>query len=421
MPDTPSSSKRSRLPKWLKATIITVLVLANIAVLGFIWVVQTGNDFLSGASTLDESVAEVLDPSTGDALTFLVVGSDSREGLDDLDGFGDFSGARSDVVMMVRVDPATNTARMLSLPRDLWVSIPGHGENRINAAYSFGGAALMIETIKSNLDVEINHYVEIDFVGFQALVDEVGGIQIEFANPARDTKSGLDVGAGTQTLDGEQALAYARSRRYQELQNGSWVSVEANDIGRTARQQQVIRALISELKSPSSITEAGDIASAMSQHMSIDSNLAEASVASMIWNFKGILTGSIEGSTLPTRGTTIGGASVQIAQEPEASEMLAEFRSGSVQTETTLRVAVLNGNGTAGAAGDMSQRLESLGITVASVGNSGRNDYEQTTVVVPEGSEDGAAIVSALGFGVVEHGSVDNEVDAVVIVGSDAR
>lgn len=421
MPDTPSSSKRSRLPKWLKATIITVLVLANIAVLGFIWVVQTGNDFLSGASTLDESVAEVLDPSTGDALTFLVVGSDSREGLDDLDGFGDFSGARSDVVMMVRVDPATNTARMLSLPRDLWVSIPGHGENRINAAYSFGGAALMIETIKSNLDVEINHYVEIDFVGFQALVDEVGGIQIEFANPARDTKSGLDVGAGTQTLDGEQALAYARSRRYQELQNGSWVSVEANDIGRTARQQQVIRALISELKSPSSITEAGDIASAMSQHMSIDSNLAEASVASMIWNFKGILTGSIEGSTLPTRGTTIGGASVQIAQEPEASEMLAEFRSGSVQTETTLRVAVLNGNGTAGAAGEMSQRLESLGITVASVGNSGRNDYEQTTVVVPEGSEDGAAIVSALGFGVVEHGSVDNEVDAVVIVGSDAR
>ncbi len=421
MPDTPSPTpKRSGLPKWLKITIIVALVCANIAVLGFIWVVKTGNDLLSGASTLDESVSDVLDPTTGEALTFLIVGSDSRAGLDDLDGFGDFSGARSDVVMMVRVDRVTNTARMLSLPRDLWVSIPGNGENRINAAYAFGGASLLIETIKENLDVEINHYVEIDFVGFQALVDELGGIEIEFDYPARDSKSGLDVDAGLQTLDGEQALAYARSRHYQELQGGSWVSVKASDIGRTERQQEVIKAILSELKSPASIAEAGDIASAMSQHMSIDSKLADSSVSSMVWDFKGILTGSTEGSTLPTSGASIGGRSVQVAKEPEASEMLAEFRSGAATTETPLRLAVLNGNGAAGAAGDMSDRLESLGFTVASVGNSGSNEYEQTTVVVPEGSDQGDVVVAALGFGVVEFGSVDNNVDAVVIVGSDA-
>lgn len=419
MTDTPSPPRRSGLPRWLKVTIISVLVLANLAVLAFIWVVQTGNSLFDDAKT-DEAVAGVLDPVSNGGRTFLVVGSDSRAGLDDLEGFGDFSGARGDVVMLVQVDPDGAGVTMLSLPRDLWVSIPGHGENRINAAYAFGGPSLMVETIKSNFDIPINHYVEIDFVGFQALVDELGGITIDFPNPARDAKSGLDVPAGTQTLNGSQALAYARSRHYQELQNGSWRSVDANDIGRTGRQQEVMRALLARLKSPSSITEAGNLASSVSRHMTIDSNLAESSVASMVWDFRGIITGSIEGMTLPTTGATIRGSSVQLAKDPEASEMLAGFRSGTATVERSMTLVVLNGSGRNGAAGAMSERLEALGFEVDSVGNAGSNAYDRTTVIVPEGSADGDAITAALGFGVVEFGSVDNGLDAVVIVGSDA-
>lgn len=421
MSDTPSPSRRPGLPRWAKATIITVLVLANIAVLGFIWVVQTGNTLFSDART-DDEVAGVLDPTTNGARTFLVVGSDTREGLDDLENFGSFGGARGDVVMLVRVDPATNTARMLSIPRDLWVAIPGHGENRINAAYAFGGPTLMVETIKQNLGVTINNYVEIGFVGFQALVDELGGVEIAFPNAARDVKSGLDVPAGTTVLDGEQALAYARSRSYQENIGGSWRSIDANDIGRTGRQQEVMRALLAEIKSPSTITEAGSIASAMSQHTTIDSNLANESVASLVWDFKGIITGSIEGMTLPTVGRTIGGRSVQIADEPEAGTMLTEFKASTAAVGDTepLSLEVLNGSNTDGAASDMSRRLESLGFTVASVGNAGTNSYARTTVIVPEGSDHGDSITSALGFGVVEFGTVDNGYDAVVIVGSDA-
>ncbi len=419
MSDTPSPPTRSGLPRWLKVTIISVLVLANLAVLAFIWVVQTGNTLFEDART-DEEVAGVLDPVTDGARTFLVVGSDSRAGLDDLEGFGDFSGARGDVVMLVKVDPSTDSATMLSLPRDLWVSIPGHGENRINAAYAFGGPSLMVETIRSNLDIEINHYVEIDFVGFQALVDELGGITIEFAYPARDSKSGLDVDAGTQTLDGDQALAYARSRHYQEYQDGSWRSVDASDIGRTGRQQEVMRALLARLKSPSSIADAGSLASSVSRHMTIDSSLADTSVASMIWDFRGIITGSVEGMTLPTTGATIRGSSVQMAKEPEASEMLAQFRSGAVSTVRSLNVQVLNGTSQNGAAGQMSDRLEGLGFAVGAVGNAGSNGYEETTVIVPEGSDDGSTITAALGFGKVEFGNVDNGYDAVVIVGSDA-
>jgi polyisoprenyl-teichoic acid--peptidoglycan teichoic acid transferase len=409
---------RSGLPKWFKVTLIALLVVANLGVLAVIWAVQTGNTLLTGADT-DDEVVQVLDRANNGTLVFLLVGSDSREGLDDLTNFGRAGGARSDVVMLVRVD-ASGSAQMLSIPRDLRVEIPGHGTNKINAAYAFGGPSLLVETIKSNLNIGINHYVEVDFVGFQALIDEIGGIEIPFPNAARDAKSGLNVAAGTQRLDGSQALAYARSRSYQEQQGGSWVSVEANDIGRTQRQQEVMRAMMSRLKSPSSLAEAGDIASSMSRHTTIDSSLAQASPASLLWDFRGVLTGSVAGATLPTTTSNIGGVSFEIIKQPEADAMLANFRAGTSLASQPLRVEVLNGNGTAGAAGEMSDHLESLGFQVAAVGNAGSSTYEETTVIVPSGSDAGYQITAALGFGVVEFGTVDNRYDAVVIVGADA-
>lgn len=408
------------MPKWLKITTISFLVVANLAILAVIWAIRTGSDVLATADTNNE-VSGVLDAVTGDGLTFLMVGSDSRAGLDDLTNFGAVGGARGDVIMLVHIDPNTSEARILSIPRDLWVEIPGHGSNRINAAYAFGGPRLMVETIQRNLDLAVNHYVEIDFVGFRDLVDELGGIDIAFPNAARDAKSGLDVPAGTQTLDGDMALAYARSRSYQELQDGTWVSVDANDIGRTARQREVIRAIVVKLKSPSSIAEAGSIAGAMARHTTIDSRLASASVAELFWEFKGVLIGSIEGETLPVRITTIEGMSVVVPQEPEASEMLASFRAGQQLTsDQPLRLQVLNGNGIAGAAGEIARLLEDEGFVVAAIGDAERKDYRQTTVIVPQGSEKGDEILTALGFGVVSPGSVDNEYDAIVIVGADA-
>ncbi|MGH3650620.1 MAG: hypothetical protein ACRDU9_07910, partial [Acidimicrobiia bacterium] len=101
----------------MKITIITLLVLANVAALGLLWAIQTGNTLLSGAET-DDEVAGVLDPSGGEHLTFVIVGSDSRAGLDDLKNFGDIGGARGDVVILVRLDRGSSSAQMLSIPRD---------------------------------------------------------------------------------------------------------------------------------------------------------------------------------------------------------------------------------------------------------------------------------------------------------------
>jgi LCP family protein required for cell wall assembly len=403
----------------LKVITLVLLVVANLTALGILWAVNTGQSFLATADT-DASVSDVLDPASGDDLTFLIVGSDSRAGLDDLDNFGSAGGQRGDVVMLVRLNQASSTAQMLSIPRDLWVDIPGHSKNRVNAAYAFGGPSLMVETIKQNLDVEVNHYVEIDFVGFSALIDELGGIEIAFPYAARDSKSGLDVEAGSQTLDGDMALAYARSRKYQEYQNGGWVSVDANDIGRTGRQQEVIRGILSELKRPGSITEAGSIASAMAEHMTIDSNLATSSVAALAWGFKGILAGGIDGATLPTNGATKEGKSVVVISEPAAGTMLANFRAGVPLAEVQLHLQVLNGTGIVGAAGEMSRTLESSGFNVESIGDAETSGYSTTVVIVPDANGNGARIVSALGFGVVEVGVVDNGYDAVVITGADA-
>ena len=416
---TQTSSSRRGLPKWLKVTILFLLVVANLAAFGILWAVRTGEGVLATADT-DSAVSDVLDLATGDDLTFLIVGSDSRAGLDDLNNFGAFGGQRADVVMLVRFDQGSSTAQMLSVPRDLWVDIPGYSKNRINAAYAFGGPSLMVETIKANLNVEVNHYVEIDFVGFAALVDELGGIEIAFPYPARDPKSGLDVDAGSQTLDGDMALAYARSRKYQEYQNGNWVSVNASDIGRTERQQEVIRAILSELKSPASITEAGSIASAMAEHMTIDSNLADSSVAGLAWGFKGILVGGIDAATLPTDGANIDGKSVVVIREPDAGAMLANFRAGAPLAEQQLRLQVLNGNGVIGAAREMSQTLESNGFSVESFGDAETSVYEKTVIVVPAGSTNGDRILAAIGFGVVQVGTVDNGYDAVIIIGADA-
>lgn len=329
----PQPSRR-RLPRWLKVTIISLLVVANVVALGSIWLLRTGQQFLEELvelAEIDDEVVQVLDEAEpgAETLIFLIVGSDSREGLTDLTHFGSFGGARSDVVMLMRLDRPSSSAQMLSIPRDLYVEIPGHGRNRINAAYAYGGSSLLVETIKANLGVEVNHYAEIDFVGFMDMVDALGGIEMSFAHAARDTKSGFSAPEGTQLLDGRSALAYARSRSYQELQNGRWVGVDANDIGRTSRQQDVIRAMVTKLKKPSSITEAGDVATALASHMTIDSRLASSSVGSLAWDFRGVLIGSIEGATLPTYSQNVGGASMQVAEEPAAGMMLTNFRSGS--------------------------------------------------------------------------------------------
>ena len=172
----------------------------------------------------------------------LVMGSDSR-------GQSATAGARADSILLVRTDPSHHLVSMLSIPRDLYVPIPGHGTNKINAAFAFGGPPLLIRTVNKLTSLKVNHVVLVDFTGFRKLIDDLGGITI--VNPTKIVSSedfdghGWQFGKGPIHLDGRRALAYARIRHT--------TNAADTDISRTERQQRVLQALMHELIKPSSL------------------------------------------------------------------------------------------------------------------------------------------------------------------------
>lgn len=422
---SPAPKPGSRRSTFFKRSVITLLVMANLLVGLVYWRLVTVQAAVSQNATHDSDVVGVLDTfQGGDPITFLLVGSDSRAGLDDLTNFGAAGGQRSDVMILLRVYPDLGRAAMLSLPRDLWVDIPGNGSSKLNAAYAFGGSSLLVSTIKSNLGVSVNHYVEVDFVGFKSIVDELGGVYIDFPYAARDSKSGLNVSAGHQLLMGDQALAYARSRTYQERQSSGWTSVDANDIGRTRRQQQLILAILSAAKRPSNIVEAGSIATAFAKHLTLDSELADSSLIELGFSMRGITGSNIDAATLPTYGDTVGGASILRRDEPAATAMIGAFLAGTPLngevSSQAIRLAVLNGNGIGGSAGSAADRLSASGFSIVRVGDAERKDFASTVIIVRPGDVSRAqAVVDSLGFGSVEAGTVGEDLDGIVILGAD--
>ena len=180
-----------------------------------------------------------------------MIGSDSREGVSgsdaDFGAVGDTAvvqGRRSDTIMILRQEKDGNGAALVSLPRDLWITIAGSGsQNRINAAYN-DGPEVLAATITHELGIPINHVVDVDFLGFKDLVDAAGGAVVCFEYVTRDLNSGLDQQPGCNELDGVQALAYARSRNYEEFRDGEWRKDPTADLGRIQRQQNFIASTV---------------------------------------------------------------------------------------------------------------------------------------------------------------------------------
>lgn len=258
---------------------------------------------------------------TGDAVNYLLVGSDSRDELDP-EGESGVTGRRSDTLILLRTSPEGSA--MMSIPRDLWVTRADTGqEGRVNGAYNAGPANLVL-TVKQNLDVPIHHYVEVGFASFVGLVDAVGGITIEVPHPAVDRASGLVIPeAGAVTLDGTQALAYARSRHYTELIDGAEVVEPTADLGRQQRQQLFLRAALSEVGSTRNPVALGRVANAMSSELIVDSGLGFLDAARLVRRL-----GSSDPETviLPTEGVRRGGNAVLVTVEPDAQVVLDMFR-----------------------------------------------------------------------------------------------
>jgi LCP family protein required for cell wall assembly len=266
-------------------------------------------------------LTDVLDPVSGDATNYLLVGSDSRDELDP-EGNSGVTGRRSDTLIVLRTTPEGSA--MMSIPRDLWVTVAETGkQGRINGAYNAGPANL-VQTVKDNLGIPINHYMEVGFGSFAGLVDAIGGVTINFPHPAHDDQSGLVVDtAGDVTLNGQQALAYARSRHYTETIDGEQVTEPTADLGRQQRQQVFLRTALAEVGATRNPLTLLRVADAMSSELIIDSGLGFGEAISFV---RKLGSGDPLTVILPTEGVRKGDAAVLELVEPDAQVVLAGFR-----------------------------------------------------------------------------------------------
>lgn len=181
--------------------------------------------------------------SSSSGTNWLIIGSDSRAGIDDTAAqqlsTGEVDGSRTDTMMLVHVGGFGGQTSLTSLPRDSVLPIPGHGRGRLNSAYGIGGPKLLVQTIENAADIEIDHYAEIGFEGFAGMVDAIGGVNMCLDEPIDDPKAGIDLPAGCQDLDGPNALGYVRTRAFPNA-----------DLQRIQNQRKFLSALISEASSP---------------------------------------------------------------------------------------------------------------------------------------------------------------------------
>jgi LCP family protein required for cell wall assembly len=319
-PAAPAGGGRGRFrPK--KRWFLVYLPLLVVALLGFF-----GLQAFRSYRTIERvDLSAVLDPVSGDTVNYLLVGSDSRSGLDPdvpVGGKTSVTGKRSDTIILLRVTP--KGSMMMSIPRDLWVTIANtNKKGRINGAYNAGPANL-VSTVKANLNVPVNHYMEVGFESFVGVVDALGGVTINVPHPAFDRKSGLKIDqAGDVTLDGRQALAYARSRTYTEIIDGKAVTDPTADLGREKRQQQFLRTALADVGNSKNPIALLGVTDALSKGLIIDDSLGLFDLAGLARKLGASSPQTVE---LPTKPASKSGAAVLVLAEPQAQAVLARFR-----------------------------------------------------------------------------------------------
>lgn len=242
-PSSPQRPGHGTSHRWRRILLGTaVLVLAWLAFM--VWVPFHA---WGGVHRIDASPVGAR-PAESKGHDYVLVGSDSREGLTaeqqkklNTGSVKDAEGKRTDSIILVHVPSGDGKPALISLPRDSYLPIPGHGRNKINAAYTLGGPKLLVKTIEGVTDLRIDGYVEIGFGGFSSVVESLDGVDICVARPMRDPRAGINLKAGCQTLNGPKALGYVRARYSDPL----------GDIGRVQRQRQFLGAIMHKAASPS--------------------------------------------------------------------------------------------------------------------------------------------------------------------------
>ena len=250
----------------------------------------------------------------GTGRNFLLLGSDRRspenaasEGV---------SGQRSDVMMLVHVSDDDESVYITSFPRDLYVDIPGHGKDRINAALAFGGVGLAVTTVENYVGVPIDHVALIDFDGIEGLVDTLGGVDVQV--PLSFSAGGHQFTEGVQTMNGEQALTFVRQRK--QFADG--------DFQRNRNQQAVLKGIADKLISSETLSDPrklADTIDSISPFLTTDDGLSASAMIELGLSMRSVRGGDLYFLSVPHAGptTTSGGASV-VATDEDAMDVLRE-------------------------------------------------------------------------------------------------
>jgi LCP family protein required for cell wall assembly len=402
-----------------------VLIMAALATAGGLAYVYTRSTEIQrvelGNVLTDEPVV------AGEPQNYLIIGVDNAAPGEP--GFRPELGAsmRSDTIIVLRIDPQSEQAALLSFPRDLYVRIPDAGRDRINAAVQFGGPERLIATIEQNYEIPIHHYLSVNLDGFKQLVELLDGIPVYFPEPARDDRSGLDVPQpGCVVLDPEQALAYARARAFEVFRDGRWRVDGSGDLGRIARQQHFIRraletAIARGARNPlvlRHLLEAG-VGS-----VQLDQALTVEDLVDLSGRFRSFNPETLVMYSLPVVDDVVGGSDVLRLVESEAQPVFDVFRGAEAALlPSGVQLAVLNGTGAAGRAGQAAAELQAVGFVVppGASADAERFDFARTVVRFEPGYEAQAALLQSYIAAPVDLEPVA-DLDAapvVVVVGGD--
>jgi LCP family protein required for cell wall assembly len=360
---------------------------------------------------------------SGSAMNLLLVGKDGREDLTEEQlaelnaGGSDSGGLNTDTMILVHIPADGSSASFVSFPRDSYVDIPGHGKDKLNAAYAYGytgadsgdsgaqkeaaGAQLLVQTISQLTGLQIDHYAEVDLLGFFELSSIVGGVEVNLCAAVDDSfYSGAVFPAGQQVISGADALKFVRQRH----------GLPRGDFDRIVRQQVFIAGVLRNILSDNVLFDLGkqrQLVQAAANSLTVDQSLNLLQLAQQM---QSVTAGSIDFQTIPYVGDdhdADGRYILRLQDEDTLHEFFANLSAdpqdaadattAAPQTvaPSDVQVAVYNGSGTPGLAAKTQTSLESAGFVVTSSGNADSNDYSKTEIRYAAGDEGLAATLAA--------------------------
>lgn len=291
--DLSEEAVRRRPRRWRR--LLLVLALVVVLLLGGAFLLS--QKYAGDVERIPDVFPQGQRPPDTPGLTFLLAGVDTRsdQPVTGTDAARSALG-RSDVLMVAHLTRGRSAAYVVSIPRDSWVPIPGHGRNKINAAFAFGGPKLAVATVEKLTGLRIDHVGVIDFAGFKKLTDALGGVTVTVSQTTYDSANKRTWTAGKHRLDGDEALLFVRQR----------YGLKRGDLDRVQRQQQYLRAVMNKLVSAGTLLNplrANATLDAVTETVSVDTELSNNDLLKLALSLRGLRPGNVSFVTVPVTGT----------------------------------------------------------------------------------------------------------------------